>query len=63
MPIKVHAMNERWIASIRELLRNGNTLIVVGDRHLVLCGKEKGLLRRIERMGYKIEPIEYRPHK
>lgn len=62
-PIKVHAMNRRWMASIRELLKNGETLIVVGARHLVHCGKEKGLLHRIERMGYKIEPIEYKPHK
>ncbi len=62
-PIKVHAMNERWMASIRKWLRNGKTLFVVGARHLVHCGKEKGLLHRIERMGYKIEPIEYKPHK
>lgn len=62
-PIKVHDMNKRWAASIRNLLQNGDVLFVVGARHLVHCGKEKGLLNRIKKMGYKIEPIEYKPNK
>lgn len=62
-PIKVHAMNKRWVAPVRKLLNNGKALIVVGAGHLVHRGKEKGLLRRIEKMGYKVEPIEYKPNK
>lgn len=48
--------NYNWIPKIEELIRKKNTLIAVGAGHL---GGEEGVLRLLEKKGYKLTPVTF----
>ncbi|MGV0756327.1 TraB/GumN family protein [Empedobacter brevis] len=46
--------NEKWSASIPEIIRNKPTLLAVGSAHLA---GEKGLINLLRSKGYKVTPV------
>lgn len=48
--------NHDWIPKIEELIQKKSTLIAVGAGHL---GGEEGVLRLLEKKGYRITPVQF----
>lgn len=48
--------NQNWIPQIEELIKKKSTLIAVGAGHL---GGEGGVLRLLEKKGYKLTPVQF----
>jgi uncharacterized protein YbaP (TraB family) len=48
--------NENWVPKIQAHVAKGKAFIAVGAGHL---GGEKGLIRLLEKAGYKITPVEF----
>jgi uncharacterized protein YbaP (TraB family) len=48
--------NHDWIPKIEELIQKKRTLIAVGAGHL---GGEEGVLRLLEKKGYKLTPVQF----
>lgn len=48
--------NQNWIPQIEELIKKKKTFIAVGAGHL---GGEGGVLRLLEKQGYKLTPVQF----
>lgn len=48
--------NRNWIPQIEELIKKKKTFIAVGAGHL---GGEEGVLRLLEKQGYKLIPVQF----